>query len=386
MSTDLKERREQLLAQARQVVEKAKAENRDHLGADEAKTVDDALAEVRSIDDTLKARQRTADIMAGLDAMVPSERTFDREGHITATVKAGADSRLAFGKATAAAAAGKIMPPGGTKALAPSGATVVQQELRADPIALGAPATGLLDVLPVVQHPTQEYAYLRQTTRTNLAAVVPEGQQKPTSVYSVERVEQSLAVIAHLSEGVPRYWMLDNQSLQQFLTNELQYGLQVAVEAKVLTDISATDGIQAEVFDTSALVTLRKAITKLEVAGHTPAAIVVNPLDWEGVELALATTNAVEHLSLPYDPAQRRLFGVPVSVAVAEGQGTAHVLGAGAVALDTDQNGVTIGWSETSNATDFEENLIRARCEGRFGTSVYSPLGVVEADMGAGSS
>ena len=25
--------------------------------------------------------------------------------------------------------------------------------------------------------------------------------------------------------------------------------------------------------------------------------------DWEGVELALSSTNAVEHLSLPYDPA-----------------------------------------------------------------------------------
>ena len=34
------------------------------------------------------------------------------------------------------------------------------------------------------------------------------------------------------------------------------------------------------------------------------------PVDWERVELSLATTNAVEHLSLPYDPATRRLFGI----------------------------------------------------------------------------
>ena len=33
---------------------------------------------------------------------------------------------------------------------------------------------------------------------------------------------------------------------------------------------------------------------------------------WEGVELALSSTNAIEHLSLPYDPASRRLFGVAV--------------------------------------------------------------------------
>ena len=40
-------------------------------------------------------------------------------------------------------------------------------------------------------------------------------------------------------------------------------------------------------------------------------------------------------------------------------------------------------WSENSNATDFSENLIRARCEGRFATSVFSPLGVVVGDLTA---
>ena len=60
----------------------------------------------------------------------------------------------------------------GTKALAPSGATVVGQEFTADPVALGQVATGLLDVLPTKQHTSAEYAYLAQTTRTNNAAVV----------------------------------------------------------------------------------------------------------------------------------------------------------------------------------------------------------------------
>jgi len=33
--------------------------------------------------------------------------------------------------------------------------------------------------------------------------------------------------------------------------------------------------------------------------------------------------------------------------------------------------------SKTSNADDFSENLIRERCEGRYATGVYTPLGVV---------
>ena len=90
---------------------------------------------------------------------------------------------------------------------------------------LGRVAQGLLEVLPTQAHSQPEYAYLRQTTRTNNAAVVPEGTVKPTSVYSVVRVEQSLVVVAHLSEGIPRYWLLDWVALEQFVDNELTFGL-----------------------------------------------------------------------------------------------------------------------------------------------------------------
>ena len=58
------------------------------------------------------------------------------------------------------------------------------------------------------------------------------------------------------------------------------------------------------------------------------------------------------------------------------------VLAADAVVLDTD-TGVGVQWSETSSADDFSKNLIRALCEGRFGTSVLNPLGVVSCDLTA---
>jgi hypothetical protein len=102
------------------------------------------------------------------------------------------------------------MLPDGTKALAPSGASIVGQEFVRDPVALGQVAQSLLDVLPTTTHSSPEYAYLRQTVRTNNAAVVAEGATKPTSFYSVVRVEDKLVVVAHLSEGIPRYWLLDN--------------------------------------------------------------------------------------------------------------------------------------------------------------------------------
>jgi hypothetical protein len=92
---------------------------------------------------------------------------------------------------------------------------------------------------------------------------------------------------------------------------------------------------------------------------------------------------AIEHLSLPYDPASRRLFGVPVVVTNSQTAGVGHAVAIDAVGLDSDTQGISVTWSETSNDDDWSKNLIRARCEGRFATSVYSPLGVVSADLTA---
>jgi hypothetical protein len=126
---------------------------------------------------------------------------------------------------------------------------------------------------------------------------------------------------------------------------------------------------------------LRKGITKLESAGYTAAAFVLTPADWEGVELGLSTTNSIEHMGLPYDPASRRLFGVPVVVSNAQAAGVGHVLATGAVALDTDTRDVAVQWSENVTADSFGKNLVFAGCESPYATSVFSPLGVVSLDL-----
>jgi len=91
---------------------------------------------------------------------------------------------------------------------------------------------------------------------------------------------------------------------------------------------------------TSVLATCARALTKLETAGYAAGALVLHPSDWEGVELALASSNAIEHLSLPNDPASRRLFGVPVVATVSEAAGVGHVMAVDAVVVDTDTLGV----------------------------------------------
>ena len=101
----------------------------------------------------------------------------------------------------------------------------------------------------------------------------------------------------------------------------------------------------------------------------------LHPLDWEGVELAWR----------PATPSSsRRLFGVPIVATVGEeAAGVGHVLAMRCRRGGHRHLGIGVQWSESSNSDDFAKNLIRARCEGRFGTCVLSPLGVVSCDLTA---
>lgn len=366
------------LERAREVSEKAADENRP-MTATEQRVYDTAMSKARPVLDRLKAARAQREVgrnWASLDDL----KALGGGGGGNTTGR-----RLSF-KGMAPLVANRMLTGEfGAKALAPSGAAVVPQAFTADPVALGRAATGLLDILPVQVQTSPEFAYLRQATRTNNAAVVDEGDTKPTSVLGLTRVEQSLAVIAHLSEGIPRYWLLDNAAIEQFVDAELEFGLRKAIETKVISDVNATSGIQTQAFSTSIIETIRKGLTKIEVAGYSPGAIVLHPADFEKVELAVASTAAVEYQGLPYDPAARRLFGVPIATTVSATVGTGHVIAADAVMIFTDSQGVQVQWSETSNATDFESNMIRSRCETRSATGILSPLGVVVATLTAPS-
>jgi hypothetical protein len=78
---------------------------------------------------------------------------------------------------------------------------------------------------------------------------------------------------------------------------------------------------------------------------------------------------------------RRKLWGTPLVVSTAVTAGVSYTVAQGAVGLNTHSQGVQVTWSESSNADDWSKNLIRARCEGRYATSVFAPLGVVVGDL-----
>lgn len=274
----------------------------------------------------------------------------------------------------------------GVKALLPSGQSAVATPLLSEsPITLEQVPTSILDVLNLRQTGPQ-FEYLRQTVREMHAAVVAEGAVKPTSKLALDRIEDKLKVVAHLSEPMHEYWLKDATNLQQFVELELLYGLRLELERQVLygdgtaTELKGfltTSGIQVQAFATDLLTTSRKAITKMEKSGHTASVFVFSPDDWESLELARTDTAGSLELGGPVDRAAQKLWGVPVVTSNQLEVKDGGLIDLASVDVATDTQGIETRWSEAVG-DDFQRNQIRARVEGRFETEVYQPLGIVK--------
>lgn len=277
----------------------------------------------------------------------------------------------------------------GQKALLPAGSTAVSVTVRPEIATTAKPMSELLAALPVVTQSSPVFRYLRQTARTNNAAVVAAGAAKPTSVYGLTPIEGELQVIAHLSEAIDKYALADVGNLQRFVADELLYGLHRALEQQVLngtgtgqlTGLLQTGGIQTQAFATDLITTTRQAVTKIENIGHTAGTFVLSPADWETLELARTDTAGSLELGGPVDRAKRTLWGVPIAICNALPAKTALLLDPSAVAIDTDAK-VEVLWSDNVG-DDFSKNQLRARCESRYHVSVYQPLGVVKLTTAA---
>ena len=108
--------------------------------------------------------------------------------------------------------------------------------------------------------------------------------------------------------------------------------------------------------------------------GYAAGSIVLHSSARESVGCARSSTNVIDHMSLPFDAASRRLFGARSASTVSQVAG-GHVPANDSVVVDTDSQGIGLQWSETSNTDDFAKNLIRARYEGRCPGSVTSEYG-----------
>jgi len=415
--------RQQMLAsldKARAICDAANGDSRD-FSARERKEVAAHLAEARGFkaqfrhleNEGLSDADRKARQKAGDDALTKEILALGAGDDMgPATAWAGGRPYQGGGAAVSGAWSKAFLghrarqdPFGSKQLVTPSGAIGVPQ-LSAVLPAVGERLESILQVLPTETTSNASIEFLRETTRVHEAAPVAEGATKPTSTYELEELVRKVEVIAHLTPSSPRHWFKDAPGLQRYLDTVLRLGVQLALEDQVINGTGTSPQLEGMLSVAGHLVqgwdgvdilsTSRRAITLLELLSIPTDGLcyVLHPNDWEAAELLEASDSGAYKMNVgdgraPVNRQARRLWGVQVALSVATPEGTGLLFDRRSVQL-YEREAIELSWSENvydsvSGTTDFERNLLKWRCEGRWCLVIYKPDAIVEIDLGLGS-
>ena len=241
--------------------------------------------------------------------------------------------------------------------------------------------------------------YMRDTSGPqatwNKAAVVAEGADKPkTGPFSFDLITTTLKTVAHWVP-ITRQAADDNSQLVGYINGRLTYGLDYKLDREILTGNGSTEmqgilttaGIgayQPASGNTDAkLITVRKAKTQGELAMYPPDAIVMNPLDWQDIELDTDANGQFRVITTVTDSgAPMRIWGLTVVTSVAMTAGTALLGGYRTGATLWERQGITILMTD-SHADYFTANTLVILAERRANVAVHTPQAFVKITFAA---
>jgi HK97 family phage major capsid protein len=229
----------------------------------------------------------------------------------------------------------------------------------------------------------------------NKAAVVAEGADKPKSgPFLFDLITTTLKTVAHWVP-ITRQAADDNSQLMGYINGRLTYGLEYKMDREILTGngttemqgILTTPGIgsyQPGVGNTDPkLITVRKAKTQGELALYPPTAVVMNPMDWQDIELDEDANGQFRVIANVTDPgAPTRLWGLTVVTTVAMAAGTALLGGFRTGATLWERQGITILMTD-SHADYFTANTLVILAERRANVAVHTPQAFVRITFAA---
>lgn len=234
--------------------------------------------------------------------------------------------------------------------------------------------------------------YPKETGFTNSAAAHSEtsGATKPQSEMQFDLVTSSVVTIAHFVIA-HRNILDDVPMLQSYIDGRLRYGLGYVEDNALLNGAGSPDlnGIYTQATASTANLAIVAAPTKLDVlraamlqaalANIPPTGIVVNPTDWFGIETTKDTAGAYI-IGNPQDGTNPRLWGLPVveTPAMTVDKFLVGAFRYGAQIFDRMDARVEIS---TEDASNFRQNLVTILCEERLALAVYNTLAFVKGDF-----
>lgn len=277
-----------------------------------------------------------------------------------------------------------------------SGGPLVNIDYRGlpDPMGVYQRMLRLRDLVTVLRTASDTVEYARIGTPTNAAAPVAEATNlsagaKPESAFPMSSITDTIKNIAHWIP-VTRRAFADAPQLRDLINSFLRYGLMEEVEDQMVTGdgtgenftgVLNTSGILTQAFTTDILTTTRKARTKLLLQGRVqPSAWVMNPNDWETIDL-LQDNEARYYFGGPSALGTPRLWGVPVIEL--EGMTASHAVLADwryAVLWDREETQLYV---TDSHSDLFIRNILVLLAELRAGFGIIRPAAFIDADLTA---
>lgn len=360
----------------------ARATSDREVQAKHREDVDQLLAKQSELQAEVQAMAQTVDkIGRGADATAKAART-------PGEVFTSADGFEAF----AANASGKFKTS--VKAAITSGGASAGPLIQPDRIGMILPMDQRLflrDLLNWGRTTSNAIEYVQELLYTNNAAPVAELATKPESDLTFEMKSAPVATIAHWIKASKQV-LADSPMLQSYINGRLMYGLKLKEEQQLLkgsgvglnlngiyTQATAYANPGVTVQAETPIDRLRLAMLQVALSEFDTDGIVLNPIDWAGIELTKTTDNAYLFAS-PTGQVAPTLWGRPV-VATQAMTAKDFLVGAfrmGAQGWDREDANIEVS---TEDGQNFVQNSVTIRCEERVGLTVFRPKAFVRGSL-----
>jgi HK97 family phage major capsid protein len=243
------------------------------------------------------------------------------------------------------------------------------------------------DLLPIGRTTSNLIQYTRENTFTNNAGpqyVSPavENVTKPESNITFTLENAPVVTLAHWIP-VSRQVLDDAPQLQSYVNGRLMYGMKLIEEDQLLNGDGLTGNISGlldsgnftaynrHVTGDTNIDTLRRAITQAALSEFTADAIVLNPEDWEEIELTKNTDDSYI-MANPVMLAGPTLWGkrVVATNSIAQGTFLCANFAMGAQLWDRMDAAVAISYEDGDN---FKKNMATLLAEERIALTVFRP-------------
>jgi len=265
---------------------------------------------------------------------------------------------------------------------------LLDQQIYMDPLR----PNRVRDLIPVNPTRFSLIEYVQENVLNINAAMVAEGAQKPESSVGFVDATTPVRVLAHWMP-VARQLLDDINGLETYLNTRLLGGLKMVEDDQILygdglgqnlTGLMVASGTQSATWSAGThgdtqIDAIRRAMTLAQLAYYPVDGIVMNPVDWEKIELIKSTEGLYVWVNVATG-AGPSLWKVPVVTTTAMHSGDV-LLGAFNMACTLwDREEANMRMSE-HHADFFTKNMVAMLIEERIGLSVQRPKSLVKLTL-----